>query len=437
MSPHRTTSVAIGIILSTISLYFLLGPEYTPHLNTFWRSRVGGLAKNSTLDLTDAQLASIYDSDPALSNASPYRQRLNLLHPKMPAPGSPPHPHLGVASRIVVIGLERRTDRREHMERLRRAMGLEFEWSNAIDLSDPKIAEILERVRWVREESRKGVESLVPDLNFVWSDEVERMLGTGPPNEPIGVEHADIWSLHDDPRYAQLPPLPKIPDPDTRPPVTHMGGFNITMPTPISLAAISCWYSHYQVLRSVADGPDEAAIILEDDIDMEFDLEKRLREMWPALPEDWDVVMLALPEDWDVVMLGHCQSHEWGHPKLRLTPALHRSTHTMCTHAYAVSKRGARKLVRFLRSEHFAYSRPIDHTFIHLGYHELIKIYSVLPAIVLQTKDNPSDIVGGTGGLKTEFLVDSVLDRVKLLEKQQALDKDSVRWEGGKDHLRL
>ncbi|CAE7151318.1 unnamed protein product [Rhizoctonia solani] len=241
----------------------------------------------------------------------------------------------------------------------------------------------------------------------------------------LGVEHADIWSSYEDPRYAQLPPLPKIPDPDTRVPVNHAWALNYSMTTPLSLAAISCWYSHYQVLRSVADGPDEAVVVFEDDIDMEFDLEKRLREMWRALPVDWDVVML-----------GHCQSHEWNHPKLKYTPALHRSTHTMCTHAYVVSKRGARKLVRFLRSELFAYSRPIDHTFINLGERELIKIYSVLPTVVLQTKDNPSDIVPGTGGLKTEFLVDSVLERVQLLEKQQGLDKETVRWDAGKDHLK-
>jgi hypothetical protein len=77
-----------------------------------------------------------------------------------------------------------------------------------------------------------------------------------------------------------------------------------------------------------------------------------------------------------------------------------------------------------------------DHTFIHLGFHELIKIYSVLPAVVLQTKDNPSDIVGGTGGLKTEFLVDSVLERVQMLDKH-TLERESVRWEVGKDHLRV
>ncbi|KAG9097532.1 hypothetical protein FRC06_007459 [Ceratobasidium sp. 370] len=308
------------------------------------------------------------------------------------------------------------------MERLRRAMGLEFEWFDAIDTADPRVFEIRERVRWAREESRKGVEDKVPDLNFAWSEEVEKMLKEGVPDEPIGIKNADIWSLHDDPRYALLPPLPPVPNPDTRKPLNHMGGFNITMPFPISLGAVSCWYSHYQVMRSIADGPDDTVIVLEDDVDMEFDLEKRLRDMWPALPKDWDIVML-----------GHCQSHEWSKPKLKHAPALHRSTHTMCTHAYAISKQGARKMVRFLRSDLFAYSRPIDHTFIHLNYHDLTINFSILPTVVLQTKDNPSDVEGGTGGLKTEWLVDSAMERVDMLEK---LSKPEVRIEGAKDHLK-
>lgn len=47
-------------------------------------------------------------------------------------------------------------------------------------------------------------------------------------------------------------------------------------------------------MRSIADGPDEAVVVLEDDIDMEFDLEKRLRGMWPALPKNWDIVMIGM-----------------------------------------------------------------------------------------------------------------------------------------------
>lgn len=37
----------------------------------------------------------------------------------------------------------------------------------------------------------------------------------------------------------------------------------------ISRAQVSCWYSHYQVLLKIAQGPDEVAIVLEDDVDME------------------------------------------------------------------------------------------------------------------------------------------------------------------------
>lgn len=48
------------------------------------------------------------------------------------------------------------------------------------------------------------------------------------------------------------------------------------------------------MLRKIADGEDEVAIILEDDIDLEWDLERRLRYLWQFLPSDWDQVMLGL-----------------------------------------------------------------------------------------------------------------------------------------------
>ncbi|KAG8725001.1 hypothetical protein FRC09_010475, partial [Ceratobasidium sp. 395] len=108
------------------------------------------------------------------------------------------------------------------MERLRRAMGLEFDWFDAIDTADPRVFEIRERVRWAREESRKGVESVVPDLNFAWSDEVEKMLKESVPDEPVGGSRVGL-SLHDDPRYARLPPLPPVPNLDTRKPLYHLG----------------------------------------------------------------------------------------------------------------------------------------------------------------------------------------------------------------------
>jgi GR25 family glycosyltransferase involved in LPS biosynthesis len=57
---------------------------------------------------------------------------------------------------------------------------------------------------------------------------------------------------------------------------------------------IACWHSHFEVFREIADGDDDVAIIFEDDIDMEWDLERRLRYIWPFLPDGWDQVMIGM-----------------------------------------------------------------------------------------------------------------------------------------------
>jgi GR25 family glycosyltransferase involved in LPS biosynthesis len=48
------------------------------------------------------------------------------------------------------------------------------------------------------------------------------------------------------------------------------------------------------VLRKIADGADDVALIFEDDIDMEWDLERRLRYLWSFLPDNWDMVLIGI-----------------------------------------------------------------------------------------------------------------------------------------------
>jgi len=69
-------------------------------------------------------------------------------------------------------------------------------------------------------------------------------------------------------------------------------------PNPIffsfTAASAACWHSHFTLLRRIADGDDDVALIFEDDIDMEWDLEKRLRYLWKFLPDKaWDQVMIG------------------------------------------------------------------------------------------------------------------------------------------------
>jgi hypothetical protein len=60
-------------------------------------------------------------------------------------------------------------------------------------------------------------------------------------------------------------------------------------------ASAAAWHSHFTLLRKIANGDDDVVIIFEDDVDMEWDLEKRLRNLWKFLPEN---------QEWDQVFLG-------------------------------------------------------------------------------------------------------------------------------------
>ncbi|CAE6429323.1 unnamed protein product [Rhizoctonia solani] len=354
------------------------------------------------LSLDDLFWESAPRANPETNVESTYRQQLASVRDIDNAPHSRT---LGVAQRIYIIGLPRRKDRREHMETLVKAMDIDVVWHDALDMHSKIVTDIFERVRWVRAQSRIGHESQVPDpqgLVFKWLPDVGS-------DAPVPArDGSDLWFVPGEMQSLPAPPLP-----DTRPPLLRTAGEDTILPgEPITRAQVSCWYSHYQVLLKVARGEDEVAIVLEDDVDMEWDLEKRLRGMWPFLPKNWDIVML-----------GHCMSDENENPPVRGHPHLHPSKHVLCTHAYAISRSGARRLVRYLRTPLFAFSRPIDHAVQHFNHHKILNIYSVEPAVVIQTKDTVSDIVDGTGGAQTEWLADSALQRVAYYEKLRRQQK--------------
>jgi len=124
------------------------------------------------------------------------------------------------------------------------------------------------------------------------------------------------------------------------------------------------------------------------------------------------------------VSLGHCHSQEWTKPPLQGAPTLHPSFTTLCTHAYVVNRNSARRLVRRLRTEAFAYSRPIDHAYYYLFSHKGIKSFSVYPPIIVQTYQMGSDIVPNRPSTDREqWLEDSTLERIQLAK---AIESGSI-----------
>ena len=241
------------------------------------------LAQNSFLGRLSHRALSQWYTE----SVSGYRQTLGTVQPFDTAPHSKT---LGVADRIYVVSLPFRADRRETMSGLESAMDLELTWHDATDFHTKDVQDILERIRWWRNENR--VNDSVPKADpspfkFKWADDINDV---GP---NLGLSGSDLWP--ESVGGSMLPRLPPPPTPDTRPPTLDTYGeagdhFGNAVLRP---AQISCWHSHYRVLRRVAEGEDEVAIIFEDDIDMEWDLELRLRRMWTALPDDWDLVMLG------------------------------------------------------------------------------------------------------------------------------------------------
>ncbi|RUS27345.1 glycosyltransferase family 25-domain-containing protein [Jimgerdemannia flammicorona] len=176
---------------------------------------------------------------------------------------------------------------------------------------------------------------------------------------------------------------------------TEKYGANSTAPQ------VACWRSHMNVYDVMIKNDDQSALILEDDIDAEANIERRVNEMRPHLPKDWDA--------W---FLGHCHGKEW-RGKVLGHPNLHVAVQPQCTHAYAVSRKGARKFLNVLAE----IDRAIDKTIRNKYREGQLKIFSVQPPITgqLRMRGNPSDVNPGALALKGSgqaLLEDSVYMRL-------------------------
>jgi hypothetical protein len=76
---------------------------------------------------------------------------------------------------------------------------------------------------------------------------------------------------------------------------------------------------------------------------------------------------------------------------------IHPSYSPRCTHAYALSLSGARRLLQHLRYPPFAYSRALDQAFSWLIESGRLRAFSVVPSVIIQRKVLSSDIFSGSG----------------------------------------
>lgn len=240
-----------------------------------------------------------YDSRPPISRVSGNRvsavSSLPLLPSKTIVYGTVA---LGIASEVFVLSLPRRLDRRMSMDALSHALDFSFVYVDGVEAADARIDQILRVLRLERHAFRQKETTGVLNLE-----------------EPAGgddLDGADLSSnlmtsldivpdgeLESD----QLLDLPCATPEDPFPLPVNITELGLFPPWRIlSRGMIACWVGHLNIMRQIVKSQLEVAIVLEDDVDLEYDVSQRLIDMWPALPRD----------GWDIVMLGKCLSHTVG-----------------------------------------------------------------------------------------------------------------------------
>ncbi|KAF9266584.1 hypothetical protein L218DRAFT_857825 [Marasmius fiardii PR-910] len=297
-------------------------------------------------------------------------------------------PLIAESERIYVISLQHRDDRRADMEELRSFLRIpNWTYIFATGAGDEIVSRIMKNVRILREW-----------LPFQWpSFPKTEKAGNSTRDSALLTYMAgfDMYQLPIRQASSRNPLVISAHNFTLMPYMRELGKHRI-----ISPSRVACWHSHLRVIRQVAEDPaaTDITIILEDDVDMEIDIRKRLSHLWGLLPTGWDIVFL-----------GHCWSNERKRPPLvnsscsasecyaypNITNdnsssssydanSLHPSHSPQCTHAYALSPRGAKKLFDRLTYPPFAYSRAIDQAFSWLVKSGRINAFSVVPAVVVQ-----------------------------------------------------
>ena len=315
---------------------------------------------------------------------------------------------LNVASRIYVINLPRNTHRRMDMEQLRFTFGLDFTYVDATEGDGNTTRIIMERVAALRAQESSH-ETDLPPTAFERPQDLDALVES---ESPLDNKGSDLW----------LSGGIDHSDPPPHGPLTCAYGDSTLEPyssqTPpyrlLTQERLACWHSHWRVIRLIADSQDDVSLVLEDDVDMELDIRQRLLGVWGSLPHTWDIVFLGntvtscFSQRATYSHAGHCWSEESKRAPIAVysssissmglpVTTLHPSTSPKCTHAYALSRRGARRLAVYLRHPTFAYSRAIDQAISWLVESGKLRSYSIVPSIVVQRKVDDSNISGGRG----------------------------------------
>lgn len=206
---------------------------------------------------------------------------------------------LGALTKIYVVSLPNRVDRREQMEELRRALEMTWSYVDATDTRNEIVDQILRRVRLIRQvpsyhQFNNMTTDLLDEAHFRWPDGINALATS---NQTIDVWGSDFWTFNETQNRGSSY-LGQLLACATKNYSVVPGHIDLPEYKILTPARIACWHSHMSVIQSFVDehsanDDNTVALVLEDDVDMERDIRKRVRYLWGLLPTDWDIVFLG------------------------------------------------------------------------------------------------------------------------------------------------
>ncbi|KAK4049216.1 hypothetical protein OIO90_005505 [Microbotryomycetes sp. JL221] len=332
-------------------------------------------------------------------------------------------------SRIYVLSLPTRLDRRRDMLQLAEALGVEIEFVDAADKNESFIQWIGERVAETRANKRQLIakaQNKSPDMIGglgIGSQWIQPTLdGKQPfPTFPKDKRYpSGSWTSHLEAWYdAGNHTLLKPDNPKFNLQQALFDRKEKRVVRQVHEGIISTYWGQTRALKKVIQNKDETALILEDDVDVEWDIERL-----------WSRIAIKLPQEWDVTFLGHCWGHESKTPWYK-HPLLHESVSPMCLHGWSVSQTGAQRIFKHLLDPWRAFMLAVDAAMPSLIKFKQIQAMSVQPPLIIQRKDGPSDLQIGTNGSRWKgILRDSTVDRIRL---DQGLQIVPEVWQPNQD----
>jgi GR25 family glycosyltransferase involved in LPS biosynthesis len=158
----------------------------------------------------------------------------------------------------------------------------------------------------------------------------------------------------------------------------------------LSGGQLACALSHMTVwARFLESGDSERLMVFEDDVKP---------PSGSGIRSDVGEALRELPRDWDICFLGWCWSDCGAHQKV--SKHLDRVRVVHCTHAYVLSRKGARKLLDAIREP---LTQPIDEYISALTASGAVKSHVVRKPLFFQDRENLGSTVVNTGDLRLCF----------------------------------